>query len=176
MLVLKYNRSSGDAYIISFSCFTPQSHTHMNMDAQSYWQCFMSNVDGPQWLLLSSSFGFPIRSAVKLSCKRITSDTFCPANICQEAIACTIIQRSNIQQPVTKQTQRKKRIKIKEKVEFSSLDFPSFRVVAFPPSFTLTVVPLWSTPITLFSPLVQDIERIYTFPFFISFSSSFLLS
>jgi hypothetical protein len=54
-------------------------HVHSHTGSVSCWMWWA------QWLLLSSSFGFPIRSAVKLSCKRITSDTFCPARICQEA-------------------------------------------------------------------------------------------
>lgn len=87
MLVVRYNRSSRDAgmlilYIV-FLLYPPvpyaHEHVHSHTGSVSCWMWWA------QWLLLSSSFGFPIRSAVKLSCKRITSDTFCPARICQEA-------------------------------------------------------------------------------------------
>ena len=55
--------------------FTPQFYVYILFYMKDY-RLFMFECDGGGGLLFCP-FGFPIRSAVKLSCKRITSDTFC---------------------------------------------------------------------------------------------------
>ena len=98
--------SSSTCYIISFFLLPPA------------YECM--------GLLLSSRS--PIRSAVKLSCKRITSDTFCCPG-----------ENDSRQQT----TARTKQTKASSSSSFCPLRFPEIVYICLPRTFTFAIFSLW---------------------------------